>query len=52
MKECVRCELLSECRAINWQGGEAGATGTVDRRPLRDPAGDSPAGDSAAGNRG
>lgn len=20
MKECVRCELLAECRAINWQG--------------------------------
>ena len=19
MKECVRCEFLSECRAINWQ---------------------------------
>ena len=23
MKECVRCELLTECRAINWQGQEA-----------------------------
>ncbi len=22
MKECVRCELLAECRAINWQGQE------------------------------
>ena len=23
MKECVRCELLSECRAINWKAQEA-----------------------------
>ena len=22
MKECIRCELLSECRAINWQAQE------------------------------
>ena len=22
MKECIRCELLSECRAMNWRGQE------------------------------
>ncbi|HYS77816.1 MAG TPA: hypothetical protein VEO94_03190 [Candidatus Dormibacteraeota bacterium] len=22
MKECVRCELLAECRAINWKAQE------------------------------
>jgi len=22
MKECVRCELLAECRAINWKSQE------------------------------
>ena len=52
MKECVRCELLSECRAINWQGGEAAVPGAVARRPLNDPTGDSSTGDSAPGNRG
>jgi hypothetical protein len=24
MKECVRCELLVECRSINWQDPEPG----------------------------
>jgi hypothetical protein len=39
MKECVRCELLAECRSINWSGGEADSGGpTVVRRPL--PGGD------------
>jgi hypothetical protein len=23
MKECVRCELLSECRSINWSSTDA-----------------------------
>jgi len=33
MKECVRCELLAECRAINWQAQEeAGSPPVVVRR--------------------
>ncbi len=32
MKECVRCELLAECRAINWTGGEQPAGTVVARR--------------------
>jgi len=39
MKECVRCELLAECRSINWSGGEKDSDGpVVVRRPL--PGGD------------
>lgn len=35
MKECVRCELLAECRSINWDGGNADtAAPVVVRRPL------------------
>ena len=52
MKECVRCELLAECREINWQGGEAGAAGQVVRRPLNEPAGGPPTGETASGDRG
>lgn len=41
MKECVRCELLAECRSINWAGGEADTAGpVVVRRPLPDNGGD------------
>ena len=32
MKECVRCELLAECRAINWQAQEAEETPSVVKR--------------------
>lgn len=38
MKECVRCELLAECRAINWAGGEASEAGRVTARRRDDPA--------------
>ena len=31
MKECIRCEFLAECRAINWTGQE-GAPGPVTAR--------------------
>jgi len=35
MKECVRCELLSECRSINWAAAsDDGAGPVVVRRPL------------------
>jgi len=34
MKECVRCELLHECRAINWVGEETTAPPVVMRRPI------------------
>jgi hypothetical protein len=45
MKECVRCELLAECRSINWSGGgEETAGPVVMRRPLSGSDGD---GDSA-----
>jgi hypothetical protein len=36
MKECVRCELLSECRSINWAAGSDHADPVVVRRPLPD----------------
>jgi hypothetical protein len=32
MKECVRCELLRECRAINWDENSAEPPAVV-RRP-------------------
>jgi len=35
MKECVRCELLAECRAINWKEGEAEEPPAVVRRSPR-----------------
>ena len=34
MKECVRCELLAECRSINWAAREAGPEPIVIRRPV------------------
>lgn len=35
MKECVRCELLSECRSINWAAASDDHAGpVVVRRPL------------------
>jgi hypothetical protein len=38
MKECVRCDLLSECRAINWQAqAEAEITPVVVHRSPKDP---------------
>ncbi len=33
MKECVRCELLSECRSINWTAPDHDAPAVVIRRP-------------------
>jgi hypothetical protein len=33
MKECVRCELLSECRSINWSLTEGDAAQAVMRKP-------------------
>ncbi len=35
MKECVRCELLSECRAINWKAQETEETPVIVRRAPR-----------------
>jgi hypothetical protein len=32
MKECVRCELLAECRSINWQAQESATPPVVMRR--------------------
>jgi len=32
MKECVRCELLAECRSINWTAPEGDGTPVVLRR--------------------
>lgn len=40
MKECVRCELLADCRSINWQSREAGGPPVVMRRPLDSAAAD------------
>jgi hypothetical protein len=37
MKECIRCELLSECRAINWQAQEEESLPVVVRRAPKDP---------------
>ena len=37
MKECVRCELLAECRSINWAARETGVEPVVIRRPIPDP---------------
>ena len=32
MKECVRCELLAECRSINWQAQDGARPPVVVRR--------------------
>ena len=32
MKECVRCELLAECRSINWQVQDGAKPPVVIRR--------------------
>ena len=45
MKECVRCELLSECRSINWTAPESDSPAVVNRRP----ASGQDAADGAAG---
>lgn len=37
MKECVRCELLSECRAINWRAQEEENLPVVVRRAPKTP---------------
>lgn len=33
MRECVRCELLAECRSINWTAPEGDGAPVVLRRP-------------------
>jgi hypothetical protein len=38
MKECVRCELLSQCQAINWAAADSGAPPVVLRRPIEAPS--------------
>ena len=44
MKECVRCELLAECRSINWQAQESATPPVVIRRGVPEPdAGENPA---------
>ena len=44
MKECVRCELLAECRSINWQAQESATPPVVIRRGQPSPdAAESPA---------
>ena len=35
MKECVRCELLAECRAINWKTQETEEAAVVVKRSPR-----------------
>jgi hypothetical protein len=41
MKECVRCELLAECRAINWQSQDPQqGPAVIHRRPGSDPGGE------------
>lgn len=48
MRECQRCELLEECRAMNWtepSGGEAAAV-ERDRPPERDSGDSDPSGTS------
>jgi hypothetical protein len=48
MRECTRCELLAECRAMNWTeptDGESAAAGD-DRPPEHDPRGSDPSGKS------
>ena len=49
MKECVKCELLRDCRAINWTAEAPESPPLVTRRPIgaADPGGD-PAGDPSA----
>ena len=50
MKECVRCELLRECRAINWIEPESGTPPVVSRRPAGAASGDDETtGDPTAG---
>ena len=44
MKECVRCELLADCRSINWQArGDADAPVVVRRPAAQDPPMEAPA---------
>ena len=52
MKECVRCELLRECRAINWTEEAPDSQAVVTRKPLAtaDPGADR-AGDRPPGQR-
>lgn len=54
MKECVRCELLSECRSINWTAPADESPSVVNRRPApgHDAAEDSVGGDAGAAGAG
>jgi hypothetical protein len=48
MKECVRCELLAECRAINWKSQETEETAVVVKRtPRSGDSGDAPSSSAA-----
>ena len=49
MKECVRCELLRDCRAINWPAGDGDGPPVVTRRPVGTAGGDEASGDPSAG---
>ena len=51
MKECVRCELLSECRSINWTAPESDTPAVVIRRqaPSHEETGSGLGGDAGAG---
>lgn len=52
MKECVRCELLRECRAINWTEEAPESEAVVTRRPLAaDDSTADQAGEPSAGGR-
>ena len=45
MRECVRCELLADCRSINWTASGEDSAPVVLRRPG---PGDGSVGDSAS----
>ena len=51
MKECVRCELLSECRSINWTAPDSDTPAVVMRRqaPSHESAESGIEGDAGAG---
>jgi hypothetical protein len=48
MKEGVRCELLRECREINWQSQEPQGPPVIHRRPAAPSGGEDGASDGGA----
>ena len=48
MKECVRCELLAECRSINWAASEGEPPPVIVRRTPHAPH--DPSGEAADGD--